>query len=205
MSMSGTVMASEARVEGLTLSRGGRVLVRDLSFTLQPGEALVLTGSNGSGKTTLLRALAGLVRPDAGAIDVPKVNYLGHADGLKGSETVLDALQFWSRLAGDAQSGTIASVADALDLRALLLTRCQHLSAGQKRRTALARLMLSGPCGLWLMDEPAAPLDTRSRGLLAGLAAQFRAEGGMIIAATHAELGWPDVRTLDMGSGETSL
>lgn len=190
------------RVEGLTLSRGGRVLVRALSLTLQGGEALVLTGANGSGKTTLLRAMAGLVRPDEGMITTPACSYLGHADGLKSSETVLEALRFWAALEG-AEDGTARSfeeAASALGVRPLYLTRCQHLSAGQRRRVALARMALKRGASLWLMDEPAAPLDAEGKALLAALVAGFRARGGMVVAATHADLGWSDVRPMEIGS-----
>lgn len=201
MKLSDVQTAPSARVQGLALSRGGRVLVRELSFTLQPGEALVLTGSNGSGKTTLLRALAGFVRPDSGEICVPRVSYLGHADGLKPAETVLETLQFWAGLDG-AGDGALDAPARALGLRPLFLTRCQHLSAGQKRRVALARMALKREASLWLMDEPAAPLDGASRAMLGALVADFRSRGGMVIAATHADLGWPDVRHLKTDHAE---
>lgn len=191
----------QLRVEGLCLSRGGRTLVRDLSLSLQGGEALVLTGANGSGKTTLLRALAGLVRPDGGVITAPALSYLGHADGLKPSETVQEALSFWAALDGKAEKADHHlrdALAGALGVRPLYLTRCQHLSAGQKRRVALARMALRREARLWLMDEPAAPLDTDAKALLGQLVADFRAQGGMVVAATHADLGWPDVKTLEI-------
>lgn len=202
MSMPDIHNHTELRAEDLTLARGGRVLFRELSLTLQRGEALVLTGANGSGKTTLLRAIAGLVRPDGGVITAPACSYLGHADGLKSSETVLEALRFWagleSRQSESDAAGRIEGAAIALGVRPLYLTRCQHLSAGQKRRVALARMALKRDASLWLMDEPAAPLDADSKALLASLVAGFRAGGGMVIAATHAELGWNDVRRMEI-------
>lgn len=191
------------RAEGLTLSRGGRVLVRELSLNLQGSEALVLTGANGSGKTTLLRAMAGLVRPDGGVITAPASSYLGHADGLKSSETVHEALSFWAALddgTGKADPRLRDELASALGIRTLYLTPCQHLSAGQKRRVALVRMALKREARLWLMDEPAAPLDLDAKALLGQLVADFRAKGGMVVAATHADLGWPDVRTLEIRS-----
>lgn len=191
--------ASALRVDALTLSRGGRVLVRDLSLGLQPGEALVLTGPNGTGKTTLLRAIAGLVRPDAGSITAPLLAYLGHGDALKSAETVREAIGFAARLHGASDA---KAALEAMGLSKLVFRACGQLSAGQKRRLALARLTLNPGARLWLMDEPAAPLDGDGKALLSRLVADFRVRGGMVIAATHADLGWSDVRTLEMGVSE---
>lgn len=184
-------------VTGLTLSRGGRVLLRDLSIALQPGDALVLTGPNGTGKTTLLRAMAGLVRPDAGTITAPPLAYLGHGDALKPSETVSEAIRFAARLhESDSHDGALA----AMGLGALVFRTCGQLSAGQKRRLAIARLTLQREARLWLMDEPAAPLDADGRALLADLVSSFRKSGGMVIAATHTDLGWTGAQALEMGA-----
>ncbi|KPP81098.1 MAG: ABC-type heme export system ATPase component CcmA [Oceanicaulis sp. HLUCCA04] len=197
-------IVSDLRVDALTLSRGGRVLVRDLSFALKPGDALILTGANGSGKTTLLRAIASLVRPDNGVITAPASSYLGHADGLKASETVLEVLRFWAGMdasaAPDDDAARIDDIASALGVRPLYLTSCRHLSAGQKRRVALARMALKRDAALWLMDEPAAPLDTQGKALLADMVAGFRQRGGMVIAATHADLGWKDTQFAEIGA-----
>ncbi len=197
-------MAVALHVTDLTLSRGGRTLLRGLSIELKAGEALVLTGPNGTGKTTLLRAIAGLVRPDEGGITAPPLAYLGHGDALKPSETVIDAISFAARLHGhvwgEDQSDVRMNALIAMGLSKRVLHTCGQLSAGQKRRLALARMTLEREARLWLMDEPAAPLDAEGRALLAGLVADFRKSGGMIIAATHADLGWPDTRTLEMGA-----
>lgn len=188
-------MSAALSVTDLTLSRGGRVLLRNLSLALQPGEALVLTGPNGTGKTTLLRAMAGLVRPDAGTITAPPVAYLGHGDALKPSETVSEAIRFAAHLHGsDSHDAALA----AMGLGALVFRTCGQLSAGQKRRLAIARLTLQTEARLWLMDEPAAPLDTDGKALLSRLVADFRARGGMVIAATHADLGWTDTQRLEL-------
>ena len=199
MSVTALDTTASLGVQSLSLSRGGRVLVRDLTFSLKPGEALVLTGPNGTGKTTLLRAIAGLVRPDAGSITAAPLAYLGHGDALKSAETVMQAMSFAARLHG---AGDGRPALEAMGLSALVFRTCGQLSAGQKRRLALARLTLDPHARLWLLDEPAAPLDAEGKALLAALVADFRASGGMVIAATHADLGWSDVRTLEMGVSE---
>lgn len=189
------------RAGGLTLSRGGRTLLRDLSLDVVAGEALVLTGPNGAGKTTLLRAIAGLIRPDEGTIEIaPRegaIAFLGHAEGLKPGEGVRDALSFWARLHG-ADLNTVEPVMEQMAVAHLARRPCATLSAGQRRRTALARIALSAR-PVWLLDEPAAPLDAPSRTRLAALVAGHRAAGGSVIATTHAELGWPEITTLDIG------
>lgn len=192
---------AHVRADGVALSRGGRTLVRDLSFAAAPGEALVITGPNGSGKTTLLRAIAGFVRPDAGSITVEPngsagIAWLGHADGLKPSETVLDALRFWAGLNGVA-STAIEPVMRRMAVAHLAKRACGTLSAGQHRRTAIARLALSN-CAVWILDEPTAPLDARSRERLSDLITDYRAAGGLVITTTHADLDWPDETRFDL-------
>ncbi|XBQ17321.1 MAG: heme ABC exporter ATP-binding protein CcmA [Oceanicaulis sp.] len=186
----------------LALSRGGRTLLSGFSLKAAPGEAVVLLGPNGSGKTTLLRALAGVFAPSDGEVAVEPgpeaVALLAHADGLKTAETVEDALKFWTSFAGGA-AGRIDQVVRDLAVAHLARRPCGTLSAGQKRRAALARVVLSQR-PIWLLDEPAAPLDTKSRQRLAALAADHRARGGIVIAATHVDLGWEGARVLELGS-----
>jgi heme exporter protein A len=183
----------------LRLERGGKVVVRDLSLSLTGGQALVLTGPNGAGKTTLLRALAGLLRPVSGEVTLTPgpAGWLGHSEGLKPGERVSEMLGFWAALSG-AGSSEIEAASRAMALGHLARRPCNALSAGQKRRAGLARLALSGRA-VWLMDEPAAPLDAAGRERLARLVAGHRARGGIVVAATHADLGWPDVERLDLG------
>ena len=196
--------AASVRCAGLALSRGGRTLTRGFDLSAAPGQAVVLTGPNGAGKTTLLRALAGLIRPDAGAISVEpgegSIAFLGHAEGLKPGESVRDALTFWTRLNG-GDPARIEPVMAELAVAHLAARACATLSAGQKRRAALARIVLSNR-PVWLLDEPAAPLDAVSRQRLARMVADHRARGGCVIATTHAELGWPDVRALQISPAE---
>ncbi|MDO9587882.1 MAG: heme ABC exporter ATP-binding protein CcmA [Brevundimonas sp.] len=195
-------------VSALTVSRGERLLFRDLSFTLASGEALALTGANGAGKTTLLRTLAGFVRPDAGTVVFATVepagaranhiHWLGHLDGLKGARRAREELMFQARWAGADADGTAAAV-DVLALEPMLDLEVRKLSAGQRRRLAFARL-IAAPRPIWMLDEPFAPLDARWRAALGLLMQAHLDKGGGIIAAVHDPLQVP-ARTLDIGAG----
>ena len=192
-------------VETLALERGGRRLFEGLSLSVRAGEAVALTGDNGAGKTSLLRAVAGLLRPASGQVTfegaggpldpdearAEGLHLIGHYDGLKGGRTAGEELAFWSAWTG----GSPEPALDVLDLRPLLGLEVRKLSAGQRRRLALARLITS-PRALWMLDEPLAPLDARMRGKLGDLMAAHIADGGMILAAVHDPLPIParDVR-----------
>ncbi|WP_339746085.1 heme ABC exporter ATP-binding protein CcmA [uncultured Maricaulis sp.] len=194
-------------VSGLALSRGDTVLAHDLALELGPGEAVLLTGRNGTGKTSLLRALAGFLEPDAGEITIngerpalaaaDAIAWLGHADGLKPGESIRQALRFWADLHGVPRSAILPALR-ALEMDHLIDRPAARLSRGQQRRCALARVVLANR-PLWLLDEPAGPLDGEGRACLATLVATHRARGGLVIAATHQPLDWPDARSLDMG------
>ena len=193
--------------EGLAVFRGERLVFRDLDFSLAAGQALVLAGPNGSGKSTLLRLLAGLVRPIAGRLlwaDVDaladlsghaaRVAYVGHQDAVKPGLTAAENLRFAARLAG----GVVAEALAAMGLDDLADLPARMLSAGQKRRLALARLALTA-APLWLLDEPTLGLDTASIGRFGGLLAAHRAHGGMVVAATHVPLPLDGTRELRLG------
>ena len=183
-------------IEGLTLSRGERVLFRDLSLSLAAGEAVALTGANGAGKTSLLRALAGFLRPDAGTIAFADadpaeaqrrhLHWLGHLDGLKGARRARDELAFQAQWLG-ADADGIAAAVDVLALEPLLDLEVRQLSAGQRRRLAFARLV-AAPRPIWLLDEPFAPLDARWRAALGVLMQAHIDKGGVILAAVHDPL-----------------
>jgi heme exporter protein A len=190
--------------EDLAVFRGERLLLRDLSFTVAAGGALVLAGPNGSGKSTLLRLLAGLVRPAAGqvlwdgadALTDParhgrRVAYVGHQDAVKPGLTVTENLRFAASVSGRP----IAAALSALGLEALADLPARILSAGQKRRVALSRLALSS-APLWLLDEPTLGLDTDSIERFGTLLAAHRAGGGIVVAATHVPLPLPDAAGL---------
>jgi len=201
-------MISALIVKGLSVQRGERILFRDLAFRLGGGEAIALTGANGSGKTSLLRAIAGLLRPAAGEIvfegaaeaDVARhesVHLLGHADGLKGGRTALEELSFQAAWLGGDDEG-VARAIEQLSLTPLLDLEVRRLSAGQRRRLALARL-IAAPRPLWLLDEPMAPLDAARRALLARMMQAHLAGGGLILAAVHDPLPIPTT-VLEIGA-----
>ncbi len=182
------------RATGLAAFRGERLVLEAVSLALPAGGALLLLGPNGSGKSTLLRVLAGLKRPDAGTVEGPDhPAYLGHADAIKPGLTVAENL----RLA--AAGHPVGPALAALGLATLAELPARMLSAGQRRRLALARLPLSRS-PLWLLDEPTLGLDTASLGLLARLLASHRAAGGGVVAATHQDLELPGAETVRLGS-----
>ena len=194
--------------DSLTVSRGERVLFRDLSFHIAPGEAVALTGANGAGKTTLLRTLAGFIRPDAGTVtfaDIDpaearagRIHWLGHLDGLKTGRRAREELDFQARWTGANEEGIAAAIA-GLALEPLLDLEVRKLSAGQRRRLAFARL-IAAPRPLWLLDEPFAPLDARWRAALGLMMQAHMDRGGAILAAVHDPLPVP-ARVLDIGAG----
>ena len=192
--------------DSLACRRSTRIVFENLSFEVQGGEALAVTGPNGAGKSTLLRVIAGLIPALSGQVglapaadDTPlpeRCHYVGHRDALKPALTPAESLAFWRTMLG----GEAASPADAL--RAVGLSHaadlpCAYLSAGQRRRLAFARLLVSRR-PVWLLDEPQSALDAASRDRLAALMADHLAGGGLIVAATHDQLGVPS-RPLALG------
>ncbi len=204
-------------VTGLSCRRGGRLVFDRLSFALGEGELLALTGRNGSGKTSLLRALAGLTPPHAGTIawqgaDISldpetwrgRLAWLGHLEGLKGDLTVMENLVFAERLRGVGRRGTgWNGPLVALDLIGLSAREVRTLSAGQRRRTALARIVLS-QAPLWLLDEPLNALDVPAQAAFRTALQRHLAAGGLAIAATHAELGIEGAQRLDLRGGTST-
>ncbi len=179
-------------------------MLRDVSLSVPNGGALLLLGANGAGKSTLLRVLAGLKRPDGGTVrwrGTPAgeagaaIAYLGHLDALKPGLTARENLAF-----PPADDRAFA----ALGLDALADVPARMLSAGQKRRVALARLAGSG-AGLWLLDEPSLGLDAASVAALGGLLAAHRAGGGAVVAATHLPLPLPDAVEMRLGHATVTI
>ena len=177
----------ELNVSDLAVGRSGVPVLAGVSFGVGAGEALVLRGPNGAGKTTLLRTVAGLQEPMAGSVQgaEDRVAYAAHADGLKAALSVAENLQFWASVFG--QRGIEAALA-AFDLEALAERRAGQLSAGQKRRLGLARLVVTGR-PLWVLDEPTVSLDVVSVGLFADAVRAHLGRGGSALIATHIDLG----------------
>lgn len=187
--------------------RAERVVFAGISFALEPGAAALLLGPNGTGKSSLLRVLAGLLPAAEGQVlwngeDVRRepgahgrrLRYLGHQEGLKSSLTVAENLAFQAALAG----GDVSAALDAMGLAALADLPARVLSAGQKRRLALARLALA-PAALWLLDEPSLGLDEASVARFGAMLEAHRARGGIVLAATHLPLPLPDAVSLRLG------
>jgi heme exporter protein A len=187
--------------------RGGREVFAGLDFAVSSGEALAVTGANGSGKTSLLRLIAGLLVPAAGSISLDdakpeltlpeQAHYLGHRDALKPALSVLENLSFWHDFLGGNVFDAGESLA-SVGLGHAAHLPAAYLSAGQRRRLSLARL-LTVRRPIWLLDEPAAALDATGQVLFAGLMRDHLARGGVIVAATHEPLGI-DARELKIGS-----
>ncbi len=183
-------------VQNLSVARGGLAVLEGLGFALQPGTVLILRGANGVGKTTLLRTLAGLQPAQMGQVllDADTVTYSGHADGLKATLTVVENLMFWAQVHGHV---VIEPAIVAMNLTALRDRRAGDLSAGQKRRLGLARLLVTGR-KIWLMDEPTVSLDAASVALFGAMLRFHLGQGGAAIIATHIDLGLPEAEVLDL-------
>lgn len=179
----------------IACARGGLIILLGVSFTLTAGESLVLRGPNGSGKTTLLRTIAGLQPPSSGSISAEpdSIAYAAHADGIKSTLSVAENLEFWAGLFG---TSGIADALAAFELTDLRHRRAQALSAGQKRRLGLARLLVTGR-PIWALDEPTVSLDQHAVGLFADAVRRHLGQGGAALIATHIDLGL-DARTLDV-------
>jgi heme exporter protein A len=195
------------RGNNLTCSRGGREVFAGLNFSLSGGEALVVTGRNGAGKSSLLRVIAGLVHLTGGELKLEggepdatiaeQAHYVGHQDAVKPSLTVGENLQFWTRYLGGIDLPTDLAL-QAVDLERLANLPAAYLSAGQRRRLSIARLV-AVPRPLWLLDEPASALDVPSQNRLAELMRSHLAGGGMIVAAAHGPIGLERARELQIG------
>ncbi len=192
--------------QNLRCVRGGREVFAGLDFAAEAGELLAVTGPNGSGKTSLLRLIAGLLMPTEGAIALAgggaeltlaeQAHYLGHRDALKPALSVMENLAFWRDFLGGEVSDAGKSL-EAVGLDHAAHLPAAYLSAGQRRRLSLARV-LAVRRPLWLLDEPTAALDAAGQELFAGLMRDHLARGGLIVAATHGPLGL-EARELKIG------
>jgi heme exporter protein A len=190
----------------LACVRGGRGVFSGLGFSVGAGEALLVSGPNGAGKSSLLRLVAGLIRPAAGRLELDggdpdatlgeQAHYLGHQDPLKPSLTVAENLDFWGRYLDGGNA--IATALDAVGLASIAGLPAAYLSAGQRRRLSIARL-IAVERALWLLDEPTSTLDAAAQATLAGLMRKHLAGGGMILAATHGPIGLDGAKELRLG------
>jgi heme exporter protein A len=202
------------QADNLTVERGARAVVAGLSFKAEAGKALLVVGPNGAGKTTLIRTIAGFIRPTAGTLALKgdsgdrdlgeHCHYVGHLTGVKASLTAAQNLAFWASFLGDDHHGQgrtdrVEAALDKFGLGALADFPAGLLSAGQKRRLGLARLLVAKR-PIWLLDEPTASLDATSSELLAGLIQAHLSDGGLMIAATHLPLGVEDPSYLRLGT-----
>jgi heme exporter protein A len=192
---------------GLACTRGGQDVFAGVDFSLEGGQALLVTGPNGAGKTTLLRLLAGLIRPSAGSLCVKggdgdatlaeQAHYVGHQDALKPALTARENLDFWSRFLGGAtQRGDALAQFGLGDLGGI---PAAYLSAGQRRRLALCRL-LAVERPIWLLDEPTTALDDTARRMLGEIMLTHLSEGGIVVAATHGGLPLTPTAELRLGA-----
>jgi heme exporter protein A len=202
----------------LACVRGGRQVFTDLSFAVAAGEALVVLGPNGVGKSSLLRLISGLVAHAGGTLTLEggdqeltiaeQAHYLGHQDALKPSLTVDENLTFWSRYLGGgeathpaltaARTAALTAALLGVGLGGIAQLPAAYLSAGQRRRLSIARL-LAVKRPIWLLDEPTTALDTAAQAALAGFMEQHLAGGGLIVAAAHGPIGLKAARELRLG------
>ncbi len=195
-------MIAPLTLAGISAFRGERLVLDNVSFTVAAGGALLLLGPNGAGKSTLLRVIAGLCRHEAGRITygdsddlAGKMGYIGHQDAIKPGLTATENLAFAAALSGQS----VGDALGALDLSPLAGFPARMLSAGQKRRLALARLVVSA-APIWLLDEPTLGLDAASVARFGVVLAQHRGQGGIVLAATHLPLPLPAAGELVLGA-----
>jgi heme exporter protein A len=195
----------------LSSIRGGRTLFSELSFAVEAGEALLLLGPNGAGKTTLIRMIVGLLAPAAGWISLDggdgertlgeQCHYVGHLNALKSSLTVGENATFWCRFLGGEAPGRdrVETALTTFGLGHLRDIPAGYLSAGQRRRLGLARVLLAER-PIWLLDEPTVSLDRAAQGMLTAAVDAHVAAGGVVVAATHVPLGFAKSRELHLGN-----
>jgi heme exporter protein A len=201
--------------ENLVLERGGRPVISGLSLRVDAGSAIVLTGANGSGKSTLLRALAGYLKPAAGTIAVAGAgadvepgeicHFVGHLDGIKTHLTAAENLAFWAVYlgGGDDVASRVEGALAKFSLDALADIPAGYLSAGQKRRLGLARLVVA-PRPIWLLDEPTVSLDAASVEVLVAAINEHLRSGGLAVIATHIPMGLEAAQSIRLGRVEAA-
>lgn len=206
-----TTRAMNLVADQLNCRRGGRLVFRDLSFRVEAGEVVLLRGPNGAGKSTLLRVIAGMLPPQSGDVRLGEVSlradrsgvqeqiaYAGHLDAVKTALTVRQNLSLWAGIFG-AAAKDLDGVLERFDLARIADRPVSQCSAGQKRRLGLARLPVVDRT-VWLLDEPTVSLDANASALVADLIRDHCAGGGIVLAATHIDLGLKDARVLELAA-----
>jgi heme exporter protein A len=201
------------KVTALACRRGHKTIFSGIGFTVGGGDALLLLGPNGAGKSSLLRIIAGLLRPQAGEIALEggdhdrtiaeQAHYLGHQDAFKPSLSVAENLQFWTQFLGAEPGLEPLAALGAVGLIELADLPAGYLSAGQRRRLSMARLICAKR-PIWLLDEPSSALDASGQERLLGVMRAHLSEGGIILAATHAPLGLGQAQVLRLGPAEAA-
>ena len=195
--------------ENLSCIRGERLVLEGISFALKDSDAMILTGPNGAGKSTLLRLMAGLMHPSQGQLlwdgvivsddaaeHNSRISYIGHADAVKPALSVSENVAFWAEVSGPNGS-TPEYAMNALGITHLADLSARYLSAGQRRRVNLCRMLTSG-AALWLLDEPTTALDNEASLSLGGLIDAHRSNGGMVVISTHTDLAISDAQSLPL-------
>lgn len=200
------------KVTALACRRGHKAIFSGIGFSVGSGDALLLLGPNGAGKSSLLRIIAGLLRPCAGEIVLEggdhertigeQAHYLGHQDALKPALSIAENLRFWTQFLGAARGLAPREALEAVGLIELAELPAGYLSAGQRRRLSLARL-LCAKRPIWLLDEPSSALDANGQERLLRVMHAHLGEGGIILAATHAPLGLAQPQVLRLGPAES--
>lgn len=198
--------------KNLTCVRGERQVFAGLNYNLEDGDALVLVGPNGSGKSSLLRLMAGLLRPNQGRLfwanqailDDPEAHngrfhYVGHLDAVKPIFSVAENVTFWAELRSSQKGFDVEAALSAFSIGHLKQVPVRFLSAGQKRRVNLSRLLAS-PASIWLLDEPTTALDSQTVAQLTNVIAQHRKGGGIVVVSTHTQMDLPGAKTLNLSS-----
>ena len=197
-------------VNNISAVRGERLLFENCAFRLNDGQVLYIRGQNGAGKTTLLRMLCGLVRPNKGTIMWNDQNiydvystycrqfvYVGHENGIKGDLTAGENIQFYREFHGASFTPSESEIMDRLGIAHCTDIPCRYLSAGQKRRVALSRV-LSSDASLWLLDEPFTALDESMQNLFVNLLAEHQRKGGICVATSHQPVHWEQLEITEL-------